>query len=87
MKKLIKGKVYMVKWVDTFNIIGWRELDEVKEKCVQNKEWINTVGFYIGEEEGYDIFAGSFTDNPEMCNFSNFTCIPQGVIKEIERLV
>lgn len=84
--KLIKGKIYLVSWVDTFNIIGWRELDEVGEKCVQNKEWIKTLGFYVGKNTGYDIFAQQFTDNPEMCNFSNFVCIPEGVIKNIERL-
>ena len=86
MKKLLKGKLYLICWVDTFNIIGWREIDEVEAKCKQNKEYINTLGFYFGEKEGYKIFAQQFTDNPEMCNFSNFVCIPNGVIKKIERL-
>lgn len=82
MKKLIKGKIYLVLWIDTFQSLGWQEVYEIEESCKRNKEWIKTVSFYVGESHGYYIFCSQFTENPLMKNWSGMTAIPIGVIKK-----
>lgn len=86
MRKLIKGKIYLINWVDTFSIIGWKEKHEVEELCKENKEWIHTVGFYMGQMHGYEVFSAQFTSNEKMKPWSSQICIPKTVIKRIERL-
>jgi hypothetical protein len=84
--KLIKGKVYFVQWIDTFSTHGWIDVEDMKKNCKKNKEWINTVGFYIGQFHGYEVFSPQFTPNEDMLNWSGMIAIPIGVIKKVERL-
>lgn len=84
--KLIKGKIYLVLWIDTFQSIGWKDIEEINEICKKNKEWIKTIGFYLGTFHGYEVFASQFTDNVSMLPWSGITSIPKGTIKKIERL-
>lgn len=76
----------MVTWIDTFNTNEWIEVEEMKARCLKNKEYINTVGFYVGSFHGYEVLSPQFTDNPDMINFSGMIAIPKGCIKKTERL-
>ena len=84
--KLIKGKLYLINWVDTFQLLGWKDEDDIHEACLKNKEWVKTVGYYVGQCECYQIFSAQHTENTEMCSWSGITAIPVGVIKRIKLL-
>lgn len=86
MKKLIKGKIYMVSWIDTFTSNDWKNIEEVKEEAKTNSCYIHTYGHYIGYSEGYEMFAGSFNSNERMRSWGAVTYIPRGTIKKIESL-
>lgn len=81
-----RGTIYLVSWIDTFNAIGWKDVDDMKKECKENKEWVKTVGFYIGEMHGYHVFCSQFTENPKMLNWNGMTAIPKGVIKKYKVL-
>ncbi len=73
-------------WIDTFSTHGWIEVADMKKHCKDNKEWIKSVGFYIGNFHGYEVISPQFTENPNMLNFSGMIAIPKGVIKRTEKL-
>ena len=81
-----KGQIYLVYWIDTFTTHGWIDVEDMKKNCKNNKEWIKTVGFYIGEFHGYQVLSAQFTENPDMLNFSGSFSIPKGCIKRFEKL-
>ncbi len=81
-----KGKIYLVTWIDTFVTHGWMEVSDMEEKCKKNKEWINTVGFYVGSFHGYEVLSAQFTANPDMLNWSGMFAIPKGCILKKQKL-
>lgn len=83
---LKKGNIYIVKWIDTFVTHGWIDEDDMKKHCSDNKEWITTIGFYVGRMDGYEVFSAQNTKNPNMLNWSGMFAIPKGCIKSISSL-
>jgi len=54
--KLKKDARYTVKWNDAYSSSGWSDESDIME-VMDNGFPIETLGFYIGEKNGYMAFA------------------------------
>lgn len=55
-KKLKKDEKYLICWHDAYSSNGWSDKKEILEAMERGFK-IETVGFYVGEENGYMAFA------------------------------
>lgn len=81
-----KEKLYCIHWCDTFGQLRWRDEAEIKKMAVENPEYIQTVGYFIGKFGDYTCIAASKNTHPEMCDWGGITFIPTGTIKKIKLL-
>lgn len=75
----------MVNWIDTFAETQWVDVEHIREIAKDHKNYIHTVGFYIGYYEGYEVFAAEFNTNKTMRDWANVTYIPRGCIKSVDK--
>ena len=61
MIEVEKYKLYLCKWRDHFYTEGWNPIEA--EDIIGKEVVVNTVGFFIGEDEHYYHFAQSVADD------------------------
>lgn len=77
-----KGKIYLIKWSDTFTTKenGWNDDIDIKERVKKFKTYISSIGFYVGTFDDYIVLAMNFNTNMDMKPYSALTHIPKGTI-------
>ena len=81
-----QGKKYSIKWKDTFSYTGWWRDDEVKNKAKNMQNYIEDIGFYVGEFYGFTVLAGGLNKEEAFASHSCPIWIPTGCIKKIKEL-
>lgn len=88
--KLVKEKVYLICWSDTFSVIRWRDIEDIEKEAKDAESYIKTVGIYIGKfgtKGEFEVFCSSKNTNPIMADYGMLTYIPKGTIKKIIKLL
>ncbi len=82
-----KGNIYIVIWEDTYQEVGWHSLEDIAEISKENlKEYIKSVGIYVGDYGKFVVLASEFNTNERMKNWSGITWIPRGCIRKITKI-
>ena len=69
---------YKVEWIDTFSEGEWLDEEDIFNKA--NCRNINTVGYYIGEKNGYTILARNINHDPGFIKYGDPIYIPTNTI-------
>jgi len=86
MQKLVKGKSYCILWIDTFNQNTWEEEEDIKDLALKSKDYIKTVGYFVGSFGQFTCLAASHSSNPRMKEWSCIVYIPSRSITGIKRV-
>ncbi len=82
-----KGNIYIIQWIDTFHFpSGWHDVYDIKEKTKKYKDYICTIGFYIGLFGKFQVFAQEMNKSEDMKNWAGIIWIPKGCITKITKL-
>lgn len=65
------------------SIEAWCDLEQIKNQAEQCKENQESVGFYIGNLSGYEVFAATLNHSSNMLPYANVILIPTGTIKKV----
>jgi hypothetical protein len=88
MRKLVRKKLYLIKWSDTFSFDGggWVTTDEIAASAERHKTFIHTVGFYVGRFGAFEVFSSGLNLTKGMVPWTSPTFIPHGCIESITKL-
>lgn len=83
---MVKGKRYSVKWIDTFSYPGWWHEKDMEIVAKENAEYLETIGFYIGEAHGFIALAATKNGMEGVGKWGYPKWIPKGCIKKVRLL-
>jgi len=83
-RKLKRGHIYLVEWIDTYGYAGWFSDEEIDEKIQKLAD--KTVGFFIKEEEDFLVFCMNMCEDNDFVPYGAPKWIPKGVIRDIKEL-
>lgn len=83
--KLIKGEKYSIEWFDAFGEGFWDDEKGVK-KTLEAKIEIETLGFFVMENERYIAIAQVRSYLNTQMPFLRVEYIPKGCVKSIKKL-
>ncbi len=81
---LIVNKKYQIIWQDTYNYLGWHDINDIDIKTVSCLQ--ETVGFFIKETKDFYIFAMHKNVNSGFMPYGLPVWIPKGSVKKIKNI-
>lgn len=82
---LKQNQSYSITWNDTYNHIGWHDLEDVKKKTL-SYALQETVGFFVKEDKYWYIFAQHKNPHEGFMPWGTLCWIPKGCVQKIKKV-